>query len=185
MFSDSSKISMLNLAREAITSNLIEHYPIGEMEFDHKKDKLGVFVTLRKGEELRGCIGTIFTDLPLYELLPDMAIASASRDPRFFPVTIDEMDDIVIEISVLSPFTIIEKNDDIIIGQHGVMLEHLGKRGVFLPEVAENQGWDIPTIIEQLCYKAGLTPDIIKDKPRLQKFETIKISDDNSQRSSY
>ena len=182
-FSTKSKIAILDLARQSIISYLSGNTIDGEYDFEHKDDKLGVFITLRVGEELRGCIGTIFPEDAFKNLIKDMAISSATKDYRFYPVKLEEMDHISIEVSVLSPFVEVKNIDEIQIGKHGLMIEHNGKRGVFLPEVASNQGWDVLTYLEQLCYKAGLAPDIIKDKPRLLKFDTIKISDDKSQRS--
>ena len=177
-FSFESKKEMLSFARKSIISYFNGIEGIDEPTFEHKNDKLGVFVTLRKGESLRGCIGSIFVEQPLIQTLKDMAISSASRDPRFYPVDIKEMEEISIEISVLSPFSLVKDIKEIQVGEHGLMIEHKGKRGVFLPEVAVDQSWDISTFLENLCYKAGLAHDILKDNPKIFKFNTIKISDD-------
>jgi AmmeMemoRadiSam system protein A len=182
-FSKDSRIAILDLARESIIIKLAGKTLSGDVDFEHKDDILGVFVTLRKHEQLRGCIGSIFPSKPLKESVRDMAVSSAVNDPRFLPVELEELDDLSIEVSVLAPFSEVDNIEEIEIGKHGLMVEHLGKRGVFLPEVALNQGWDILTYLEQLCCKAGLATDVLKDKPRLLKFDTIKISDDKSQRS--
>ena len=182
-FSTHSKIAMLAYARESIVTHLSEDVNHTEPEFEHMGDELGVFVTLRKGINLKGCVGKIFADCSLKDSLKDMAISSATRDPRFFPVDLKEMNSISIEISVLSPFSEVKNIEEIQIGKHGLMIEHDGKRGVFLPEVALDQGWEILSFIEQLCYKAELAITVFKDDPRLLKFETIKFSDDIKQRS--
>ena len=118
----------------------------------------GVFVTLSRGKELRGCIGNIETDAPLEQTVAECAVAAA-RDSRFSPVTADELSEITIEISLLSspvelPLEKIEEKIEI--GRHGLLVTQGTKRGLLLPQVARRRGWDSCRFLEQACLKAGL-----------------------------
>ena len=122
----------------------------------------GVFVTLSRGEELRGCIGNIETDAPLEQTVAECAVAAAARDPRVPPVTADELSDITIEISLLSspvelPLEKIEEKIEI--GRHGLVVTQGTRRGLLLPQVAGRRGWDTCRFLEQTCLKAGLDQD--------------------------
>jgi len=123
-------------------------------------EKRGVFVTLRRESELRGCIGRHSADLPLYRMVPKMAVASGFQDPRFPPLKNRELDRIEIEISVyLSDVVRIPGPSAFQVGKHGIIL-HKGAYGsTFLPHVAGEQGWDRETTLRHLCLKAGLPAD--------------------------
>jgi AmmeMemoRadiSam system protein A len=125
----------------------------------------GVFVTLKKGRQLRGCIGYIEGVKPLYAAVAEMAVAAATGDPRFSPVTKDELDSLEYEISVLTPKRQISSPEEFIVGKHGIIVQRDGRSGVFLPQVAPEEGWDRETTLTYLCaHKAGLPPDAWKDK---------------------
>ena len=131
----------------------------------------GLFVTLNKKGELRGCIGYIHGIKPLGEALFDMAESAAFQDPRFQPVMAHELDSIQIEISVLSPLLDIEDYHEIEIGTHGVILRHGQRQAVFLPQVAPEQGWDLHTMLKFLSMKAGCRENAYKDqKAKFQIF---------------
>lgn len=120
----------------------------------------GLFVTLRKGKELRGCIGRIVSDQPLSESLPQVALDAALRDPRFPPVTADELKDLRVEVSVLTPKHPIASAEEIVPGRDGVVLEHEEHRGVFLPTVWDETAWTREQFLSELAsQKAGLAPD--------------------------
>ncbi|MBF0122137.1 MAG: AmmeMemoRadiSam system protein B [Candidatus Omnitrophica bacterium] len=124
----------------------------------------GAFVTLQKKGQLRGCIGNIFGSGPLFQTIRSMAIAAASEDPRFNSVTADELKDIDVEISVLSKPRVAKSADEIILGEHGVIVSrgHFN-RGVFLPQVATETGWSKGRFLSELCsQKAGLPSDCWK-----------------------
>jgi len=124
----------------------------------------GAFVTIRKHGALRGCIGNIVAQEPLYETVRDMAVAAASRDPRFTPLTAAELKDIDIEISVLSQPRRVKDASEIQLGKHGVIVGKGNHQGVFLPQVADETGWSKEEFLSQLCsQKAGLPPDAWKD----------------------
>lgn len=137
----------------------------------------GVFVTLRKSGALRGCIGHITALEPLFRGVQETAVAAATRDPRFPPVKIKEIEDISIKISVLSPLHQIDI-DAIKVGAHGLMIVQGGKRGVLLPEVAVANGWDREAFLENLCLKAGLPRYCWKEDPMLYSFTTQKFGSD-------
>lgn len=125
---------------------------------------LGCFVTLRKHGELRGCIGEFEPKDPLYKVIQRMAIAAATDDPRFPPVNFEELSEIKIEISVMTPKRKISDWQEIELGKHGVVIQKGFRSGTFLPQVATETGWSKEEFLSQLCWqKAGLPPDCYKD----------------------
>ena len=125
----------------------------------------GVFVTLKKGGHLRGCIGYIEGVKPLYAAVAEMAVAAATGDPRFPQVTAAELPELEYEISVLTPKRQIGAPEEFIVGKHGIIVQAGGRSGVFLPQVAPEEGWDRETTLTYLCaHKAGLPGDAWKDK---------------------
>ena len=125
----------------------------------------GAFVTIHKGGQLRGCIGNIVTQKPLYLTVRDMAIAAATEDPRFPRVRPEELDQIDVEVSVLSLPRVIRDVDEIELGVHGVIVSKGPLHyGVFLPQVAEETNWTKEEFLSQLCaQKAHLPADAWKD----------------------
>ncbi|MDD5687442.1 MAG: AmmeMemoRadiSam system protein B [Elusimicrobia bacterium] len=160
-----SQKELLNIARSSIEGYLTN----GKIpKFSTKNQELlnngAVFVTLEKSHDLRGCIGTTEARMPLYEAVTQLAIAAAVEDHRFPPVSKNELKDITIEISVLSPLTKVASVDEIIEGKHGVVIKKGLRSGLFLPQV-----WEHPELckkdafLSELCYqKAGLEPDAWK-----------------------
>jgi len=140
--------------------------------------RCGVFVSLHRHGELRGCIGHVLGDAPLPALVGDMAVAAASEDPRFPPVSAGELDGLDVELSLLS-VPVAARPDEVVPGEHGVILRRGGRMGVFLPQVAPEQGWDRPTLLRMLCRKAGL-PDGAWQEPgaRLEVFRTQVVHED-------
>lgn len=135
-------------------------------------EKRSAFVTLT-GERgsLRGCIGSVTADCPLVENVIENTIASATRDPRFLPVTREDEPHLEIEISVLSPLRRIRSPEEIEIGRDGVVLHKRGRRAVFLPQVAVEQGWDVEETLGHLCAKAGLGRDEWRHDANFQTFQ--------------
>ena len=124
----------------------------------------GAFVTIRKHGALRGCIGNIIGQEPLYQTVRDMAVAAVSKDPRFTPLITSELKDIDVEISVLSKPRRVKDASEIQLGKHGVIVSAGNHQGVFLPQVADETGWSKEEFLAQLCsQKAGLPPDAWKD----------------------
>jgi len=119
----------------------------------------GAFVTLTIEGRLRGCIGYIEGIKPLVDAVAENGRSAAIRDPRFPSVTEKELGDIELEVSALTPLVPVARPQEIIIGRHGILLVKEGRRSVFLPQVAPEQGWDLDTTLTHLALKAGLGPD--------------------------
>lgn len=128
------------------------------------------FVTLKEKGELRGCIGNFIGEGPLYQAVRDMAVNACSRDNRFMPVAKEELKDIKLEISVLSPLRKTRSVDDIKVGRDGLYIMKGGYSGVLLPQVPLEYGWDRDTFLAQTCRKAGLPPDAWKDGADIYVF---------------
>lgn len=127
------------------------------------KQVMGAFVTIHKNGQLRGCIGHIIAKEPLYLGVRDMAIAASTEDPRFPAMTAEELDDVDIEISVLSPLRKIDDPKEIVMGRHGVIVRDTYRSGVYLPQVATETGWSKEEFLNSLCAsKAGMNPDAWK-----------------------
>ncbi len=162
---------LVKLARKAISSVLQSgEFPSVSGDVDEVlKEKRGVFVTLHEqvGEEkiLRGCIGIPYPVKPLVEATVESAINSAFRDPRFPPVEADELDKLMVEVSVLTPPQLVEVSDpkeypsQIVISRDGLIVESDWQRGLLLPQVAVEHGFNATTFLEQTCLKAGLPKD--------------------------
>ncbi len=126
--------------------------------------KCGAFVTIHISGNLRGCIGNIVAQTPLWKTVRKMAVESAMHDPRFPPVSPSELKNIDIEISVLSPFEKISDTGEIEVGKHGIFIKYGYYQGLLLPQVATDYGWDRIQFLEQTCNKAGLNRDCYKEK---------------------
>ena len=138
------------------------------------------FVTLTKksGNELRGCIGHIIATLPLWECVREMAVAAATQDPRFSPVRPNELDGLHVEISVLTPPVKVKDVSEIQVGVHGLIMSKGFYRGVLLPQVPTEYGWDRNTFLDQTCMKAGMRPGCWRDTgTTIEKFSAIVFSE--------
>jgi hypothetical protein len=160
------KQKLLSIARESISTYLKTGKKLQITESDLLLgQKMGAFVTLKQRNELRGCIGNLVGSQPLYLTVRDMAIEAAVDDPRFAPLTLSELKDLEIEISVLSPLKKINSANEIELGRHGVLLRKGNQSGVFLPQVAIETGWNKEEFLNNLCvHKAGLAVNAWKDK---------------------
>ena len=176
---EAEKDGLLKLARATIGYALRErHYPSQEETFGVEitpamKETRAAFVTLNENDALRGCIGDIYPSRPLYKSVMTNAYNAAFQDPRFNEVRQDEFDKIEIEISVLTPPRPIASYEDIVVGKHGVFLSKNGRRAVFLPNVAPEQGWDRDTMLMYLSKKAGLPGDAWKEGASFEVFESL------------
>ncbi|MCL2705104.1 MAG: AmmeMemoRadiSam system protein A [Spirochaetaceae bacterium] len=156
IITDEEKKILLESARETIASKLAERKAVYGHTTKTLETKCGAFVTLHKHGQLRGCIGNLIGVKPLYNTIRDMAIASAFEDPRFMPLSKKELEEIDIEISVLSPLVKIKSIDEIKIGEHGILIKRGFRSGTFLPQVAVEQKWDVNELLENVCFKAGM-----------------------------
>lgn len=131
----------------------------------------GAFVSIHHGHDLRGCLGRVEADWPIARVVRHLGRALADSDPRFPPVTIDELPVLTIEISILSPEREVRSPEEIEIGRHGLIVESGRRRGLLLPQVAAERKWDVATFLEHTCLKAGLAPDVWTRDARLLLFE--------------
>jgi AmmeMemoRadiSam system protein B/AmmeMemoRadiSam system protein A len=171
---ESEKKELLQIARKTIEGYL-NTGAIPDFDVSDNLKKFGAaFVTLEKGGQLRGCIGNTSAVEPLYKTVSNMAVQAAVNDRRFRPVQKEELADIDIEISVLTPMQKVESWDDIEVGRDGLMIFKGGNRGLLLPQVAEEYGWDKYTFLEQTCGKAGLPRNAYKEPDAvIYKFQAV------------
>ncbi|MEM4474099.1 MAG: TIGR00296 family protein [Candidatus Bathyarchaeia archaeon] len=183
---------LVKLARKAVEEYLISHKRIAApQKLPEKLLKLcGVFVTINRligGEkELRGCIGYPYPTNPLVEAVIDSAISSATQDPRFPPLSIEELETVVFEVSILTPPELInvenprEYPSKIKIGEDGLIIERVIFRGLLLPQVPVEWGWDAEEFLCQCCLKAGLPPDCwLMKGTKVYKFQAIIFEEES------
>lgn len=176
--SPSDKKTLLRFARETISRIfLTETTPLPRSVSEAVKQKRGAFVTLRKKGELRGCVGRMNPDEPLIKTVGAMAVGAAFNDGRFNPLAPDELKDIEIEISVLTPMKEVARASDIMVGRDGVVLGKDGHHAVFLPQVATEQGWGREEMLDNLCRKAGLETGCWKENAQFSTFQAIVFSE--------
>jgi len=184
-----NKTQLLEIARNSITlafgKKPIDSMKTAEKELNEKK---GAFVTLYlgkgKSKKLRGCIGFITSSLPLWRTVSECARLAAFDDPRFPPLKKEEMNHILIEISVMTPPESIKTKrpedivKDIKIGKDGLIVEQFGLSGLLLPQVAPEYEWNAEEFLEQTCLKAGLPRRHWKEKGcKISKFQCEVFSE--------
>ncbi len=175
--SNQQKKELLQLVHRTLAYYLQHHKsPMYQTQDEGLMEPCGVFVTLFNQGQLRGCIGHTQADMPMYVAVQEMAISSATVDPRFRPVTEKELSDITVEISILSDLFPIEV-DQVEVGIHGLMLMYGGRRGLLLPRVPVEHGWDLDAYLDNLCYKAGLPLDIWDLNPDLFAFTACEFGE--------
>jgi uncharacterized protein (TIGR00296 family) len=181
---------LIKLARDAISDHLSRKTLKVSSSLKKKyPDKMGVFVTLKKGGHLRGCIGIPEAIYPLHEGIVNAALSAAFSDPRFPPLDKEEFKTLTIEISLLSRPTVIEVRSPkdyikhIRIGKDGLLVRGVFQSGLLLPQVAVEQKWDAKTFLEQTCVKAGLPKDTWTDFEacNVLKFEGSVFSEQTPQ----
>jgi AmmeMemoRadiSam system protein A len=170
---DHDRQLLLRLAREAIAAhvNRQSQCAISNLPSAILAKPAGVFVTIHTGGDLRVCIGHIEPIEPIGVVVPRCAVAACSTDPRFAPITPDELDAIDIEISLLGPLEAIAGPQDISVGRHGLVVERGWQRGLLLPQVATEWRWDAEAFLAHTCRKAGLPRDAWQKGANLWKFE--------------
>jgi AmmeMemoRadiSam system protein A len=182
MFDDLDKTALLKLARSTL-----EFYFSNKAQPEYRTsrkallEKKGAFVSLHRGEELRGCIGQLQPDRELYRVVQHCVLSAALEDSRFLPVVREEVADLSIEISVLSPFRRIREVGEIEVGRHGLYIVKGQQRGLLLPQVATQYNWDRITFLEQTCQKAGLIESAWRDPQSIiHTFEAEIFSDSDT-----
>jgi AmmeMemoRadiSam system protein B/AmmeMemoRadiSam system protein A len=163
--SEEERRTLHEIARTVIMNRVLgKSMPEYSIKSKKLNEPCGAFVSLHKKGTLRGCIGYVRGIKPLYKAVEEMAAAAAFNDPRFPPIKERELDDIDIEISVLTPLKKIDDINEIEVGKHGIFIEKGFFSGLLLPQVATEYGWDRKTFLEQTCLKAGLPCNAWKDK---------------------
>ena len=164
LYTEEEKRELLSLARNAITE-YVKNGTAQEVEMKNRKLRAdgAVFVTIKEKGSLRGCIGHVQAIMPLYQSVIKNAIAASSADPRFPPMNKEELKDMEIEVSILSPLIPVKDVKDIRVGKHGLLIRKGQQSGLLLPQVPTEFGWDRETFLEQLCAKAGLPKGSWKD----------------------
>jgi len=161
--------ALLGIARRALEGYVKE----GRIPREAAEGKLAVpgaaFVTLTKRGRLRGCIGYTEAVAPLFRVVQECAVAAATEDPRFPPVSPNELPELHVEISTLTPLFPI-RPEEVEVGRHGLMVTQGRMRGLLLPQVPAEQGWDREMFLDQVCGKAGLPPSAWRHGATLQGF---------------
>ena len=163
--------TLLHLARQAIAARL-EGRPVETpAAVGGLARRTGAFVTIRHNNRLRGCLGSVDGDAPLVEVVARCAGDAATRDPRFSPLPFNDLREVVLEISVLGPVEPVADPAEVEVGRHGLIVEQGTHRGLLLPQVPSEWGWDRETFVSQTCVKAGLAPDAWRTGAKLFTFE--------------
>lgn len=178
-FTDEEKRELLSIARKALVAYAkdLRH---GKTNPEHKRlqEKGAAFVTITKSGALRGCIGHIEARLPLHLCVREMAIAAGFGDPRFSKIEFNEIDNIEIEISVLSSLVPVKGPEDIMIGRDGLNIIRKPRSGLLLPQVSKKNQWDAKTFLEETCIKAGLNANDWKEPDtEIFRFEADVFSE--------
>jgi len=177
---EEEKQTLLQIARDSIKEEFEQSVVSLNRDFSEAlQQKCGVFVTLTIDGELRGCIGYIVGDKPLYELVYEVAKKSAFEDPRFYSLTKEEVEHIVIEISVLTPPKRIKSIDEIRVGEHGLIIRKGPFHGLLLPQVAVKYNWTVKEFLEHTCLKAGLSKTEWKDSQTIIEIFSAEVFSEN------
>ncbi len=184
LLSDAERRTLLSLARRSIETRLqsgqaLVQRPPGDVY----QRCYGAFVTLHRGKALRGCLGYIEPRGPLAEQIIELAWMAAHQDHRFQPVVLGELPALHIEISVLSPVRPVESVETLLVGRDGLIVSQGTKRGLLLPQVASERGWDVPTFLEQTCLKAGLPRDAWRHGAQIEAFSCEVFGEPHEQDS--
>jgi AmmeMemoRadiSam system protein A len=178
MLSTADKAALLKFARKTLEAYLMDGAATSCAAGESLKQKKGAFVSLHLGDQLRGCIGQLNPDSELCEVVQHCVISAAADDTRFLPVTKDELPELTIEISVLTPFHRIQQVEEIEVGKHGLYVAQGYFKGLLLPQVASQFGWDRVTFLGQTCRKSGLPESAWQDpKTAIYTFEAEVFSE--------
>jgi uncharacterized protein len=171
---EADQVFLLQIARGAVRSHVLSRPFIPpEITSGNLTESCGIFVSIHKNGELRGCIGNVHGAGPLYRAVGECAISAAVGDPRFNPLTRDELPGIDFEVSVLSPMQKVNDITEIEVGKHGLLISKRGYRGLLLPQVATAYGWDRETFLRETCRKAGLGRDDWKADAVIHRFSAF------------
>jgi len=185
MLNETEKTELLKLARSTLES----HFALGKVPECNNVDRnlqsrKGAFVSIHVEGMLRGCIGLLAPDRELYKVVQSCVLSAAFEDMRFSPITLEELSRLNIEISVLTPFQRLHDVNSIEIGKHGLLISKGFHRGLLLPQVATEYGWDRKTFLAQTCRKAGLPESAWNDPDTIIHTFEAEVFSDEKQRQS-
>lgn len=186
--STDEKRILLQAARKSIANAFKGTFPeeINYEAYPVMKTNAGAFVTLTEKGSLRGCIGYIFSENFLYDTVCDAARRAAFKDPRFPSLQEEELDNVEIEISVLSPPFKMNSYDEIVLGEHGLILEDYGRRALLLPQVPIEHNMDLEGYLCAICDKAGLPSDLWQERMlNMNLFTATVFSEEEAGRHDY
>ena len=171
MLTRDAQLQLLAIARAALEARVRGTRVPESGSHRESEPGQGAFVTIFCKGELRGCLGRVTSDWALPELVRHLAQEVADSDPRFTPVAPHELNDIALEVSVLTPEREVQSIDEIELGRHGLIVEQGSRKGLLLPQVPTEHDWDRETFVSQTCLKAGLPADAWRHGARLLVFE--------------
>lgn len=185
--SDEQGTELVRVARRIVTEFLAGRHVTVDKGFDSRFGfHAGVFVTLNRHGSLRGCIGFPLPSMRLCNGLADAAVAAATRDPRFKPVSSEELDTVVFEVTVLTVPVKISASEpgkyvsSVTVGRHGLIVENASRSGLLLPQVPVEYGWNAEEFLARTCLKAGLDRDAWKDEStRVSRFEGVIFKEES------
>ena len=178
-YSPDERHTLLQIAHDAILSAL-EHRAMQDFAISpHLSEPRGAFTTLYYRSAIRGCVGYPLAASSLDRTVVETARAAAFNDPRFRPVTLEQARELRVSISVLSPLSPI-KAEEVEVGRHGLLLSRSGQRGLLLPQVPVEHGWDRITFLEQTCRKAGLPANAWQSGATIEAFTAEVFGDEES-----
>jgi AmmeMemoRadiSam system protein A len=177
-FSAAERSVLLRLAHDSILSALERREISLEPPTSHLAELRGVFTSVYLHSQLRGCVGYVLAVSSVYSTVAQTARAAAFDDPRFPSVTLQETPDLKIELSLLSRPQIIQP-EIVEVGRHGLLISLAGHRGLLLPQVAVQHGWDRRTFLDQTCRKAGLPLDAWQNGATIEAFTAEVFGDKN------
>lgn len=175
-FTQEERTILLRWAHTSIESALENREISLQAPTPHLAEPRGAFTTIYIQGQLRGCVGYVLATASVYRTVAETARAAAFEDTRFPPITRDELPDLEVSLSILSPLQPI-RAEDVEVGKHGLLISQHGHRGLLLPQVPVEHGWDRITFLEQTCYKAGLPPDAWQKGAKIEAFTAEVFGD--------
>jgi len=179
-YTQEERVALLELAHEAIVAVLENRERRPFLASEHLSELRGAFTTVYSNGQLRGCVGYPSAVSPLYQAVIETAQSAAFEDPRFVPVSLSEAPGLKISLSILSPVAPI-RAEGVIVGRHGLIISQGFHRGLLLPQVPVEHGWDRVTFLEQTCRKAGLPLDAWKSIAKIEAFTAEVFGDQGAE----
>jgi AmmeMemoRadiSam system protein A len=180
-YTQEERTALLQLAHEAILAPLENRERLPFSPSAHLSESRGAFTTVYSNGQLRGCVGYPTAVMPLYKTVVETSQSAAFEDPRFAPVTLTEAQGLKISISVLSKVFPLQP-EEVAVGRHGLIISQHGYRGLLLPQVPVEHGWDRTTFLEQTCRKAGLPTNAWKSGATIEAFTAEVFGDPGGER---